>query len=78
VDLFEPEGPFRGLEEAQLAPYVARLRAQGLPVAEGTASSVLDAAFPERIRTHYLCMRDDVFVDQLARALEQLLIEGQV
>ena len=73
VHLFEPEGPFRGLEAAQLAPYVSRLHARGLPVAERGASSVLDDAFPDRIRTHYLCMRDDVFVGHLARALEELL-----
>ena len=73
VHLFEPEGPYRGLEAAQLAPYVSRLHARGFPVGEGGASSVLNDAFPDRIRTHYLCMRDDVFVDHLARALEELL-----
>lgn len=75
VHLFEPEGPYRGLEAAQLAPYVSRLHARGFPVANAGARSVLDDAFPDRIRTHYLCMRDDVFVGHLARALEGLLAE---
>jgi acyl-CoA synthetase (AMP-forming)/AMP-acid ligase II len=74
VHLFEPESPFRGLEAAQLGPYVARLHARGFPVAESANGSVLDDVFPERIRTHYLCMRDDVFVGHLARALDDLLV----
>jgi hypothetical protein len=74
VHLFEPESPFRGLEAAQLGPYVARLHARGFPVAESANGSVLDDVFPERIRTHYLCMRDDVFVGHLARALDGLLV----
>jgi len=77
VHLFEPEGPFRGLEAAQLAPYVSGLHARGFPVGESGATSVLDDAFPDRIRTHYLCMRDDVFVGHLACALDELLESQQ-
>ena len=73
VHLFEPEGPYRGLEAAQIAPYVDRLEARGFPVGQQGESSVLDDAFHARIRTHYLCMRDDVFVGRLAQALDELL-----
>jgi thioesterase domain-containing protein len=73
VHLFEPEGPYRGLEAAQIAPYVDRLEARGFPVGQQGESSVLDDAFHARIRTHYLCMRDDAFVGRLARALDELL-----
>jgi hypothetical protein len=34
---------------------------------------VLAEGFPERIRSHYLSMRDDAFVKALAEALEVLL-----
>ena len=73
VHLFEPEGPYRGLEAAQMTPYVDRLDARGFPVGRQSESSVLDDAFHARIRTHYLCMRDDVFVGHLAQALDELL-----
>jgi hypothetical protein len=73
VHLFEPKGPFVGLEAAQLAPYVSRIDARAFPVGGSTEGSVLDDAFPERILTHYLCMRDDLFVGHLARALDELL-----
>ncbi len=74
VNLFEPDGPHVGLEAAQLRPYVRRLRTRSLPVGRRAAeSSVLDGAFPGSILTHYLCMRDDTFVAQLARELDALL-----
>ena len=73
VQLFEPEGPFRGMEAAQLAPYVGSLRSVGLPVGAASGPSVLDGIFPDRIRDHYLSMRDDAFVAGLARELDRLL-----
>ncbi|HXD48802.1 MAG TPA: thioesterase domain-containing protein, partial [Gemmatimonadaceae bacterium] len=73
VHLFEPEGPFRGMEAAQLAPYVGSLRSVGLPVGAASGPSVLDGIFPDRIRDHYLSMRDDAFVAGLAGELDRLL-----
>ena len=73
VYLFEPEGPFRGIEAAQLAPYVGSLTSVGIPVGAASAPSVLDGIFPDRIRDHYLSMRDDAFVARLAAELDRLL-----
>src|SRR6185437_12076769 len=73
VHLFEPEGPFRGMEAAQLAPYVGSLRSVGLAVGAASGPSVLDGIFPDRIRDHYLSMRDDAFVAGLAGELDRLL-----
>jgi amino acid adenylation domain-containing protein len=77
LHLFEPEGPFAGLEAVQLRPYVRRLSARHLPVGGDVArSAAVDGALPAQIRTHYLCMRDDVFVAQLARELDALAGAG--
>jgi enterobactin synthetase component F len=73
VCLFEPDGPHAGLESAQLRPYVRRLHARRLALgAGGGSTSALDGAFPRAILAHYLCMRDDTFVAQLARELDAL------
>jgi amino acid adenylation domain-containing protein len=73
VWLFEPEGPYAGLESAQLRPYVRRLSARRLELgAAATQSSALDGVFPRAFLTHFLCMRDDVFVAHLARELDAL------
>jgi hypothetical protein len=74
VYLFEPEGPYAGLEAAQLRPYVRSLRDRRLLVGPSSAeSTALDDAFPAPILSHYLCMRDDLFVAQLARELDALM-----
>lgn len=76
VELFEPAGPFRGLEAAQLRPYVAQLRSRGIPLGEQSrGATVIDDIFSPRIRDHYLCMRDDLFVRELSRQLSVLLGE---
>jgi amino acid adenylation domain-containing protein len=73
VSLFEPDGPHAGLESTQLRPYVRRLRARRLRLGARDGQSALDGAFPKEILSHYLCMRDDVFVAQLAGELSALM-----
>jgi hypothetical protein len=72
--LFEPDSPHQGLIAAQLKPYIKSLRVRRFPLGLASARSrELTAAFPEGLRTHYLSMRDDTFVNALARELETLL-----
>jgi len=74
VVLFDPDDAYQPLVEAQLRPYVRRLVAHR--VALGTLSDrarELSRYFPEAMRSHYLCMRDDAFVAGVARALDKLL-----
>jgi hypothetical protein len=79
VDLFEPESPFRGLESAQLKPYVDELYDRGIEVgAISERGSALVESFPARIRMHYLCMRDDQFVTRLAAELDALIVADSV
>jgi len=74
VVLFDPEGPYCGLLAAQFRPYVRHLRVHRVKLGQQPdRTRVLSEAFPERIRTHYLGMRDDVFVNTLAAELEKLL-----
>jgi Thioesterase domain/AMP-binding enzyme C-terminal domain/AMP-binding enzyme len=74
VCLFEPQGPYAGLESTQIRPYVGELRERRLPVGTSpTESTLLDDLFPRQIVSHYLCMRDDVFVARLASELDSLM-----
>jgi thioesterase domain-containing protein len=72
--LFEPDGPHRGLLAAQIRPYVKELCWQALKLGPPSdRTRALAEMFPERIRSHYLCMRDDAFVASLADELGKLL-----
>lgn len=74
VVLFEPDGPAHGLLRAQLLGSARRLRAKTLPVSWPVGRAhALDAAFSPRMRQHYLCMRDELFVRGLATELGRLL-----
>ncbi len=74
VVLFEPDGPARGLLRAQLLGSARRLTAKTLPVSWSAGQAhALDAAFSPRMRQHYLCMRDELFVRGLATELGRLL-----
>jgi hypothetical protein len=72
--IFEPEGPYNGLLFAQFKPHANDLRVVPLrlgPRSERTRA--LLTSFSEGIRAHYLSMRDDEFVRELARELKLLL-----
>ena len=72
--VFEPEGPYNGLLFAQFRPYVRDLRVVALGVGpQSERTRAILTSFSEGIRAHYLCMRDDEFVRELARKLEPLL-----
>lgn len=78
VALFEPDSPHRGLLAALLRPHVDELRVRYLKLGNSSpeARSVAEA-FSPRLRTHYLSMRDDAFVNELAGELD-VLLEGVV
>ncbi len=72
--LVEPKGQGCGLIAAQLRPHMPRLRALG--IAMGPPSAQVDAlarGLSQRLREHYLCMRDDTFVAALAAELDRAL-----
>ncbi len=74
VIIFDPDGPYQGLLAAQFRPYVKQLRVRRVPLGpQSDRTRLLSAVFPERICSHYLSMRDDVFVRALAEELETLL-----
>lgn len=74
VYLFVAAGPYSGLIATQLRPYVAQLTARslsftGLP----DRMRALLEYFPEGLRAHYGCMRNDAFAEHLARELDAAL-----
>ncbi len=74
VVIFEPDGPHRGLLFAHFRPYVRGLRVRYLMLGrQSKRTRILSESFPKTIRAHYLSMRDDEFVKQLAEELEALL-----
>ena len=74
VMLFDPRGPYNGLLAAQFRPYVSDLRVRTVPLGEQSdRTREISAYFSDRIRSHYLSMRDDVFVQSVAEELEHLL-----
>ena len=74
VYMFEVAGPFSGLITAQVRPYVRRFHSRSLPMeALSDRARELLALFPEGLRVHYGCMRDDVFAERLAAELDSAL-----
>lgn len=74
VALFDADGRRPGLLASQFKPYVRRLHVRH--VALGSPSEhtrKLSERFTESMRSHYISMRDDTFVNALARELENLL-----
>lgn len=72
--IYEPAVPQNGLLYAQFKPYVKDLRVVSLRVGkQPERTRRVSEVFSEFIRPHYLSMRDDEFVRQLARELEPLL-----
>ncbi|HET9634663.1 MAG TPA: AMP-binding protein [Gemmatimonadaceae bacterium] len=74
IYLFDADGPFSGLEAAQLRPYVRRLHARSLPF-DGLSAREREllGPFPEGLRAHYGCMRNDKFTERLAAELSSAL-----
>jgi amino acid adenylation domain-containing protein len=74
VALFEPDGPHRGLLRALIRPHVRSLRYRrfrlGVP---SERTRVVAQGLSRALHPHYLCMRDDEFVRQLAGELDALL-----
>ena len=74
VVLFDPRSPYSGLLAAQFRPYVSDLRVRTVALGEQSdRTQELSAYFPDRIQSHYLSMRDDLFVQSVAEELEHLL-----
>ena len=72
--LVEPDGPSRGLVQVQLLPHVRKLRTRRLRLGRLTErDQELSHALSGGLRDHFLCMRNDEFVAQLATELESAL-----
>jgi hypothetical protein len=74
VLLVELDGPSRGLVQVQLLPHVRKLRTRRLRLGKLTErDQALSRALSGGLRDHFLCMRNDDFVAQLATELESAL-----
>ena len=72
--LFDASGPFSGLVAAHLRPYVRKLHARSLPFAGlPERERELLASFPDGLRAHFGCMRNDGFAERLAAELASAL-----
>jgi hypothetical protein len=72
--LFDQDGLHYGLTASLFKPYVSRLVVHRIPLAPPTGRSrELAERFSRSIRSHYLSMRDDAFVQTVARELDSLL-----
>ena len=72
--LFDPAGPYNGLLAALFRPYVDRLLVR--KAALGTPTDrvrELGRLFSNSLRSHFLSMRDDAYVQTVARELDKLL-----
>jgi amino acid adenylation domain-containing protein len=74
VYMFDAAGPFGGLPAIHMRPFVRRLYARSLPL-DGLSDRARDllAPFPEGLRAHYGCMRNDTFSQRLAAELDAAL-----
>jgi thioesterase domain-containing protein len=72
--MFDPAGPYHGLLASLFRPYVHRLSVHG--PALGTPTDrvrELGKRFSNSVRSHFLSMRDDAYVQTVARELDKLL-----
>jgi Thioesterase domain len=71
VLLIELDGPSSGLVSAQLQPHAPRLRVSRIKVGRpDKLRPALAGTLSASLRDHFLCMRNDQFVRELAEALE--------
>ena len=76
VEIFEPASPQVGLLGAYFRPFTKNLRMSVFAIGAPSERTRLACENLSRsLRTHYRSMRDDVFVGNLAAALEPLLRE---
>ncbi|HJT96896.1 MAG TPA: AMP-binding protein [Rhodanobacteraceae bacterium] len=74
VVLFDQAGPYYGLLAQVLEPYVDGLVVHRVALgAPNERTRVLAARFSNSVRSHFLSMRDDAFVQSIAKTLEPLL-----
>ncbi len=74
LHLFEVAGPYGGMIAAQLRPYVRELYSRTVALGElSTRMRELLEPFPEGLRGHYGCMRNDGFSERLAAELDTVL-----
>lgn len=72
--LFDPAGPYQGLLPAVFSPYVARLVTHRVALAPAAGRMrELGAYFSPALRSHYLGMRDETFVHEVANVLDEAL-----
>jgi hypothetical protein len=75
VHLYCAEGTESGLIAAHLRPYVPRLHARSLPMAPHSEHDrELLESFSSGLRTHYSCMRNDLFARSLASEIDAALV----
>lgn len=76
VVILEVAGAHSGLFAAQFAPYVGSLRVFAIKVGRwDDRTTEVAGHFGPSIRSHYMSMRDDVFVKGLAEELDRLLAD---
>lgn len=73
VLLAEPESPHAGMLSALVRPHVRALKSLTLPLGEAESRTRVITERFGRLTQHYRCMRDQEFVDGLARALGRTL-----
>jgi amino acid adenylation domain-containing protein len=73
--LVEPATPYAGLIEAQLRPYLKRLRVVRIPLGTTDARAAAIARRFGTLAPHFLSMRDDRFAAGLAQALDRMLAQ---
>ncbi len=74
VVIFDTRGPCSGLLAAQFRPYIDDLDVREIALGKPSARTLaLAGIFSENIRSHYLSMRDETFVQALAGELTELL-----
>ncbi len=73
VLLVEPATRYRGIASAHLRPYVKKMRVRAVPLSEPAERIRVITDRFGALEAHYRSMRDDQFVNGLAREIEPLL-----
>lgn len=76
--LVEPATPYAGLLEAQLRPYLKRLRTVRIPLGMTEARAAAIASRFGTLAPHFLSMRDDHFAATLAQELDRTLAPAPI
>jgi hypothetical protein len=73
IVLFEPESGYAGMLADLIRPFAGSLRSYRVPVGEPTPRQAELLEPFMGWRTHYWCMRDDTFSEEVAQVLDGLL-----